>query len=130
MNYELALDSYEFMFGHLGGGRSGVIPVQDHSRVIPGSFRGHSGIIPRSFQGYSRVIPGLAVRIQRRRRLGAGPAPAQRWHKKFTAPVPRAIRPCGGFSPLSPLEEPSSETLLGKHVLEPIHQSDKSTALR
>ena len=111
MSYKLSFINYEFMFGQLGEGsfrdHSGINPGSfwDYSRVILGSFRDHSGVIPISFQAHSGVIPGS---FQDHSGVipgsHAGPPPAR-----------RAGRPCGGFRPLFPLEEPSSETLLGKN---------------
>ena len=64
MIYELSFVNYEFMFGQLGGGNSGVIPgsFQDYFKIIPGSFRDHSRVILGSFRGPSSRCWVLGVR--------------------------------------------------------------------
>ena len=110
MSYHLSIMN---LCSHRSGGHFGIIlgSFRRHSGVIPGSFRSHSGVILASFWGHSRVISGsfqgllcgiCADSAPVRRRVGAGSNPAH-----------RAGRPSGGSRPLLPLEEPSTETLLG-----------------
>ena len=100
------------------GGHSGVIPgsLQNHSwghsRVIPGSFRDHSGVILGSFRRHFGImschfgiIPGFAGFS-----TSSVPAP-RRARAQIRLAAPDA--PVADPGPLFPLEEPSSETLLG-----------------
>ena len=114
MSYKLWIMNHEFMFGQLWGGHSGINP--GHSGAIPGSFRGHSKVIPGSFQGHSRFISGSFRRHSRVCCVDSAPA----WIRHGASTNPAQIRhtaphaPVADSGPLLPLEEPSSETVLGK----------------